>query len=185
MPFIKVIHEADATEKLKIAYQTIKKYRGKISNIMKIHSLFPEAMLDHLALYKTIMFGNSNLSREIKELIAVVVSILNKCDYCINHHAEALKFYWKDADKVRQLINDYKSINFDSRIKILLDYAVQLTLTPNLITQSAIDQLKSFGWSDKDILSVNLIVSYFNFVNRIALGLGVEFDEDEVKGYKY
>ncbi len=38
---------------------------------------------------------------------------------------------------------------------------------------------------DEDILLVNLIISYFNFVNRIALGLGVGFSEEEVKGYKY
>jgi len=185
MSFIRVIDEESSTGKLKEAYETIKKTRGKISNIMKVHSLFPEAMIDHLALYKTIMFGNSNLSREIKELIAVVVSCVNKCNYCIKHHAEALKFYWKNEDKVKQLINDYNSIKLEARIKIILDYAIQLTLSPNSITQNKVNKLKSAGWDDKDILSINLIVSYFNFVNRIALGLGVEFDEDEVKGYKY
>jgi len=41
------------------------------------------------------------------------------------------------------------------------------------------------GLTDEEILSVNLVTSYFNFVNRIALGLGVEFSEEEIKGYKY
>jgi uncharacterized peroxidase-related enzyme len=185
LPFIKVIDETDATGKLKEAYQAITKSRGKLSNIMKIHSLLPDAMLSHIELYKTIMFSNSNLSRELNELIAVVVSTANKCAYCINHHAEALNFYWKDADKIKQLINDYNSIGLDPKIKILLDYANQLTLTPNDITQSDVDKLKSLGWNDEDILSANLVVSYFNFVNRIALGLGVEFSENEIKGYKY
>ncbi|HKK03778.1 MAG TPA: peroxidase-related enzyme, partial [Gammaproteobacteria bacterium] len=40
------------------------------------------------------------------------------------------------------------------------------------------------GFSDEDILLANLIISYFNFVNRIALGLGVEHSEEEVQGYK-
>lgn len=185
MPFIKVIDEVDAAGKLKEAYQTITKSRGKLSNIMKIHSLFPEAMLSHIELYKTIMFGKSNLSRELNELIAVVVSTANKCEYCINHHAEALNFYWKDSDKIKSLINDYNSISFEPKIKILLDYANRLTLSPDEITKNFVDQIKSFGWSDEDILSANLVVSYFNFVNRIALGLGVEFSEEEVKGYKY
>lgn len=185
MPFIKVIEESDATGKLKKAYQSITKSRGKLSNIMKIHSLLPEAMLSHIELYKTIMFSNSNLSREMNELIAVVVSTANKCAYCINHHSEALNYYWKDADKIKRLVRDYNSIDFDQNIKVLLDYANQLTLNPNEITQSVIDNLKSFGWCDEDILSTNLIISYFNFVNRIALGLGVEFNEEEIKGYKY
>lgn len=185
MPFIKVIDETEATGNLKEAYQTITKSRGKLSNIMKIHSLLPEAMLSHIELYKTIMFGNSNLSRELNELIAVVVSTANNCEYCINHHAEALNFYWKDTDKIKRLISDYNSIDFDPKIKSILDYAKELTRNPNEITQSVVDKLKSFGWSDEDILSANLIISYFNFVNRIALGLGVEFSEEEIKGYKY
>jgi len=47
------------------------------------------------------------------------------------------------------------------------------------------ERLRQAGFSDEDILSINLIVSYFNFVNRIALGLGVEFSEAEVRGYNY
>jgi len=39
--------------------------------------------------------------------------------------------------------------------------------------------------ADEDILTVNLIASYFNFVNRIALGLGVAFATNEVEGYEY
>ena len=38
--------------------------------------------------------------------------------------------------------------------------------------------------ADKDILDVTLIVAYFNFVNRIALGLGVTFDAEELSGYR-
>lgn len=185
MAFIKVIDEALAVGKLKEVYDDIAKSRGKLSNIMKIHSLHPDAMVKHMDLYKSIMFGKSNLSRELKEMIAVVVSVANKCEYCINHHAEALNFYWKNREKVELLISDFRSIETEPEVRLLLDYADKLTTTPNQISQPIIDELKSSGWRDEDILSVNLIISYFNFVNRIALGLGVEFSEEEVKGYNY
>ncbi|PIP76483.1 MAG: peroxidase [Ignavibacteria bacterium CG22_combo_CG10-13_8_21_14_all_37_15] len=185
MAFIKVIDEALAEGKLKVVYDDIAKSRGKLSNIMKIHSLNPEAMIKHMDLYKAIMFGKSNLSRELKEMIAVVVSVSNKCEYCINHHAEALNFYWKDREKVELLIRDFRKIETESGVKLLLDYTALLTISPDQITKTIIDEIKSSGWSDEDILSVNLIISYFNFVNRIALGLGVEFSEEEIKGYKY
>ncbi|GAB4133513.1 MAG: peroxidase-related enzyme [Ignavibacteriales bacterium] len=185
MPFIKVINEKNAEGKLKEVYEEIIKSRGKLSNIMKIHSLNPDSMEKHMDLYKSIMFGKSKLSREQKEMIAVVVSVANKCEYCINHHAEALNFYWKNKNKIDEFISDYKTIAVDPKTRILLDYANELTISPNLVSQSTIDKIKSFGWDDEDILLTNLIVSYFNFVNRIALGLGVEFSEDEVQGYKY
>ncbi|MDP2301041.1 MAG: peroxidase-related enzyme [Ignavibacteria bacterium] len=185
MPFIKVINETNVDGKLKQVYDAIINSRGKLSNIMKIHSLNPDAMVKHMDLYKSIMFGKSNISRELKEMIAVVVSVANKCDYCINHHAEALNFYWKDRDKLNKFINDFRSIEVNPKIISLLEYADELTTAPDKITQSTIDNIKSFGWNDEDILLVNLIISYFNFVNRIALGLGVEFSEEEVSGYKY
>lgn len=43
---------------------------------------------------------------------------------------------------------------------------------------------RSSRFDDADILLITLIVGYFNFVNRIALGLGMEFSEDEMRGYK-
>lgn len=185
MPFIKVINEENAKGQLKTVYEDIIKSRGKLSNIMKIHSLNPDSMVKHMDLYKSIMFGKSNLSRELKEMIAVVVSVANKCDYCINHHAEALNFYWKDKSKLNQFINDFRSIDTTHKVKSLLEYAELLTVSPNQILQSTIYEIKKFGWTDEDILLANLTISYFNFVNRIALGLGVEFSEEEAKGYKY
>jgi len=67
----------------------------------------------------------------------------------------------------------------------VLRYSEKLTREPHKITENDIAKLKESGWKDEDILLINLIVSYFNFVNRIALGLGVEFSEEEIKGYKY
>jgi uncharacterized peroxidase-related enzyme len=185
MPFIKVIEITDADGKLKEVYDDIIKSRGKLSNIMKIHSLNPDAMIKHMDLYKSIMFGKSNISRELKEMIAVVVSVANKCEYCISHHAEALNFYWKNKTKLNKFVEDYRSIDVDNKTISLLDYASILTTQPGKIEQTMIDKIKSSGWNDEEILLANLIISYFNFVNRIALGLGVEFSEEEVSGYKY
>jgi uncharacterized peroxidase-related enzyme len=185
MAWIESINEDDATGELKEIYDKIKKERGKISNVMKIHSLNPRIMEKHLNLYLSIMFGVSDISRENRELIAVVISSINKCDYCINHHAKALDRYWKDREKIMKLINDFKSIKFTEKITAMLNYVYNLTKNPNKITKNDVDLIKNMGYSDRDILDINLIVSYFNFVNRIVLGLGVEFSEDEMKGYKY
>lgn len=185
MAFIKVIDESNADGKLKELYNDIIKSRGKLSNIMRIHSLIPDSMIKHMDLYKSIMFEKSNLSRVLKEMIAVIVSKTNKCDYCIKHHAEAINYYWKDSDKIDEFIKDYRSIDLKPEVTIVLDYAANLTSSPHTINQDSVNQLKNFNWSDEDILLINLIVSYFNFVNRIALGLGVEFTEDEIQGYKY
>ncbi|MEE9432371.1 MAG: peroxidase-related enzyme [Melioribacteraceae bacterium] len=185
MPWIKQVKDKDAEGKLEKTFSKIKKERGKLSNIMKVHSLDPDSMENHLELYNSIMFNKSGLSREEKELVAVVVSALNNCKYCINHHAEALNHYWKDDEKISALISDYKSMEFPIRTHAILNYTEKLTLSPSMVNEFDVQNLRIHDLTDEDILNLNLVISYFNFVNRIATGLGVEFSKDELKGYKY
>ncbi|MFO7677379.1 MAG: peroxidase-related enzyme [Thermoplasmatota archaeon] len=185
MAWIKVIDESDADERLKMVYDELKKKRGKIANILKIHSLLPETMKDHMQLYTHIMFNKSTISREDKELIAVVVSKLNNCSYCIHHHVEALNFYWKDKKRIERFLktNDYSC--FSAKQQAMLKYAEKLTKSPDKIKESEVVYLREQGLTDKEILEVALIVSYFNFVNRMALGLHVTFTHKEMSGYNY
>lgn len=53
----------------------------RLSHIIASHSLNGEAMRAHLALYRTVMFGPSELSRVEREAIAVAVSAINECHY--------------------------------------------------------------------------------------------------------
>ncbi len=80
---------------------------------------------------------------------------------------------------------DFRKIDFEEKSLCVLNYAEKLTLELHKITENDVSKLRETGWKDEDILLINMIVSYFNFVNRIALGLGVEFSEEEIAGYKY
>ncbi|KYK34655.1 MAG: hypothetical protein AYK22_05040 [Thermoplasmatales archaeon SG8-52-3] len=184
MSWIKIIKPTEATGELMQIYKEIEEKRGKISNIMKIQSLNPNIMKNHIDLYINLMFGPSGLSREEREFIAVCVSIINNCEYCIKHHAESLNNYWKDGNKIEKFIEDFNSIEISLRLQNILDYVFKLTGNPSYLKENDIDNLRKSGFSDKDILDINLITSYFNFINRIALGLGVEFSSEEIKGYK-
>jgi len=185
MAWIRVIDEADAEGKLRECYDEIKKARGKIANIMKVHSLQPEAMQAHLNFYREIMFRSSGLSRRQRELLATVVSALNGCAYCVKHHSEALRAYVKDESFLAQVQRDYTQAPLDSNDKAMLDYALKLTLTPAVMSRKDVEKLRQNGFNDEEILSINLITSYFNSVNRVTEGLGVEFSEEEVPGYNY
>jgi len=185
MPWIDTIHEADAEGTLREVYDRITGARGKASNIMRVQSLHPEAMAAHLDLYMAVMFGRSGLRRAERELIAVVVSVANGCAYCVQHHAEALKALWKDDDRVAQATEDYRALDLSERERALCDYADALTRDPAAVDEATVERLRAAGLSDRDVLDANLIASYFNFVNRIAEGLGVAFTEAEATGYRY
>ncbi len=185
MAWIDIIDEADAEGDLKAIYDDIARRRGKLSNIMRIHSLNPPTMQAHLELYLKVVFGASRLRRAERELIATVVSAANGCAYCVNHHAEALNFYWKDDARIAQVKQDWRALDLPEKTRAMLAYAVRLTEAPSTITEADVEALRAVGLSDRDILDVNLIASYFNFVNRIASGLGVTFSAEEMTGYQY
>jgi len=174
---------ADSDSKLAAMYADLIKKRGKVSNILKVHSLNPDALGNHLDLYMTLMFGRSGLTRAEREAVAVVVSAANDCAYCVSHHAEALRRYIDDDEILDSLISAEGLETLEPRLSNIVRHADKLTSAPSAMTEVDLGELRAVGLSDSDILDLTLIVGYFNFVNRIALGLGVPFSADEVSGY--
>ncbi len=186
MSRIKVIQEADATGRLKEVYEEIVLKRGKLAEVIKIQSLRPESIVKHIDLYMEIMFSKSLLSRAQREMIAVVVSAHNHCNYCVTHHAEALNHYWKNEKQIELLTKDFSLLKLSEQDKNLCAYAVALTKYPSSNTNNEIIQkLKLSGTPDEAILDATLVISYFNFVNRMVLGLGVELETEKGTGYNY
>ncbi len=184
MSWIKEIEPEDSEGQLAEFYESLIKSRGKVSNIMKVQSLDVKAMETHMELYLSLMFTHSGLSREEVEMLATVVSIKNGCQYCLIHHGEALKNYWKDDARLAAFIENYELADITEKQMAMLNYGAKLTEAPETMKSNDTESLKSVGFSDAQILRINMIASYFNFVNRIAVGLGVEFNEEEMKGYK-
>ena len=183
MSWIEEIEVGEADGQLAEMYDQLVKQRGKISNILKVHSLNPAAMGNHLDLYMTLMFGRSGLSRLEREAIAVVVSANNECEYCVNHHTEALRHYIDDEETLTMLASADGLETLEPRLSNIVRHAEKLTTAPGAMTESDLGELRAEGLSDKDILDLTLIVGYFNFVNRIAMGLGVEYSAEEMSGY--
>lgn len=187
MAHIKVIQHEEAEGALKDIYDDLVKSRGKLAEVHKIQSLNPATIVAHMDLYMKIMFGKSPLRRYQREMMAVVVSVCNNCLYCTKHHAEAVLHFWKDEAKVEQLTKDYTQLDLPEADFLWCVLAEQLTKDPSKTTKERyLQPLKALGIEDRAILDATLVIAYFNFVNRIVLGLGVHLEaEDGATGYHY
>lgn len=185
MSWIETIDESEASGALREVYERIAGERGKVSNIMRIQSLNPEAMRAHLDLYQAVVYGNNGLSREERELVATAVSVTNDCAYCTNHHAVALNAFWNDDERIDNLLDDLDSVELSPRKRGLIEYAVKLTESPKAVARTDIENLRDLGFDDEQILAAALVTGYFNFVNRLAEGLGAAFSSEEMTGYEY
>jgi len=185
MPYIETIQPENAEGALKDIYDNLVKTRGKVAEVHKIQSLNPESIVNHMDLYMTIMFGRSPIKRVHREMMAVIVSISNKCEYCQVHHLEAVQNFWKNEEKLEQLQKDFESADLTDKEKALCRFAKELTESPEKSEDAGlVGPLQAEGFSDREILDATLVIAYFNFVNRIVMGLGVSLEEDP-GGYKY
>ena len=185
MAYIDVISHDDSTGELRDIYDNLIETRGKLADVHMIQSLNPKSIVDHMDLYLTIMFGKSPLKRVQREMMAVVVSRANNCDYCQLHHAEAVNHYWKDEFKTQALRENFENVELSEVDTELCRFAKKMTLDPNHDNQDSIKKLKLLGLDDRAILDATLVISYFNFVNRIVLGLGLHPSAEELTGYNY
>lgn len=81
MAYIRYIPEEKASDELRALYQKYRSPHGDVDHILKIHCHNPASMVGHAEYYRHLMFGKSELSRVQREMIAVVVSTLNRCEY--------------------------------------------------------------------------------------------------------
>lgn len=95
----------------------------------------------------------------------------------MNHHGEALQRLVKDAAWVEALARDYQQDDLSDAEHAMLDFADKLARTPENIQYEDHLRLREAGFGDRAILDMAQIIAYFSFVNRMALGLGVQLEE--------
>lgn len=175
---------ARATGRLKTLYDRIKGPDDNVDNIMLAHSLRPHTMEGHMALYKNVLHHSSNtVPKWFLECIGVWVSILNRCDYCTEHHFAGMKRLMGDDEKAKKIRKALEASTPDAapldRAQIAaLDYADALTSGPAFIDADDIVEMREAGWDDGQILEINQCAAYFAYANRTVLGLGVSTDGD-------
>jgi len=175
--WIKVIDDKSAEEQLAELYaRMVDPAYARVDNIMQIHSLHPEGMQAHWELYREVMTGTRTLAKVDRELVALVVSLLNDCHYWIIHHRRGLRRLLKDDQLAERIEADYQTAGLDERRLSMLRYVEKLTRTPAKTTKEDVEGLRRAGFSDEDILHIAEVTAYYAYVNRIADGLGVEFE---------
>lgn len=176
MAWIEVIEPPSATGELAKIYQAIGSARGGVAAVHQVQSLNPKAMRAHLELYKQILFQRSSLSRVQRERIGVAVSRANDCDYCVGHHAEALRKLGDDEHLVAAIAEGELPEELGAD-RPLLAWASARTRRPADASEDDIQGLREAGFDDRAILDATLTLGYFNFVNRLVLCLGVALEE--------
>lgn len=133
----------------------------------------PKRYLPLAQLVATVMNGESDFTPAERELIALHVSGINNCPYCIGSHSAILKSQGTDAETIAGAAENPSTVS-DPRIGAVLEFAHKLTVTPSAVNQADVDKVRAAGWSDQAVEDVVGVVSLFGLLNRLANGMDVE-----------
>ena len=184
MPWIETVPYDQAEGRLKQLYDRIKGPGDNIDNIMMMHSLRPHTLEGHMAIYKYVLHHAGNqVPKWFLETIGVWVSALNKGGYCVEHHYQGLRRQLKDDVKAAAIRAAIDAANPDAapladKEIAALEYARALTLEPASVNAAMLDDLRSLGYDDGEILEINQVTAYFSYANRTVLGLGCSTEGD-------
>ena len=183
MTWISTIAFEKASGKLKKLYDRVKGPGNNVDNIMLAHSLRPHTMEGHMTLYKYVLHHSANtLAKSYLETIGVYVSMLNNCEYCIEHHVAGLFRLLQDETRANDircaLEENAPSRVFQGKELAGLIYVEKLTNEPSAIDLPDIDELRQSGFDDGEILEINQVSAYFAYANRTVLGLGIDTNGD-------
>lgn len=178
MSWIRTIPFDHAEGRLRELYQRIKGPNESLDQVLLVHSLRPHTLEGHMALYKGVLHHHGNqLPKWLLETIGIYVSLLNGCAYCVTHHRAGLRRLLPNEERTAAIFaaletGEFAGV-FDERERAILGYARQLTQSPATVAEAEIVALRTAGLDDGEILKVNQVSSYFAYVNRTVLGLGV------------
>ena len=185
MTWIDTVPYEAASGRLRKIYDQIAGPDKNIDNVMLVHSLRPHSLEGHMALYKAVLHHHGNrLETWLLEALGVYVSLLNNCRYCVDHHSEGLRRQLQDdarAQEIRHALEaDAPKTALSGAALALMGYAEKLTLRAAELGEADIAVLRGNGLDDGEILEANQVISYFNYVNRTVLGLGVTTKGDDL-----
>ena len=171
---IEKVSEEDATGQVAQVYKAAQKRVGHVAEIVQAMSLNGNVLARSMGFYQAVMFGESPLSRKVRELLATFVSTLNRCTYWQQQHSAAFRAEGGTEEEWRAIVEgEWQEYPWDSQIKKMLEFAQKLTITPQEVSPQDIANLRSVGLSDRAIHDAAQVIAYFNYINRIAEGLGV------------
>ncbi len=165
----------DATQKY---FDICQDKLGMIPNVLRAHAFDIDKLNAFTALYNDLMLGDSALSKLEREMIAVVVSSVNKCYYCLVAHGAAVRALSGDPMLGEQLLMNYRVAKLDARQRAMLDFAHQLTTASATVEEADRQTLRDHGFSDRDIWDIANVTGFFNMTNRVASGTDMRPNDD-------
>jgi uncharacterized peroxidase-related enzyme len=141
---------------------------GFVPNVLRAYAFDAVKLKAFIDMADNLMLAESGLTKLEREMIAVAVSAVNHCHYCLTAHGAVVRQRSGDPVTGELIAQNYRAANLPPRQKAMLDFTVKLTEAPDKIEEADRQALRDAGFSDRDIWDIAAVAGFFNMSNRIA-----------------
>ena len=151
---------------------------GLVPNVLRAYAFDIDKLNAFTAMYNDVMLADSGLSKLEREMIAVVVSSINRCWYCQVAHGAAVRQISGDPKLGEALVMNYRVAPLSGRQRAMLDFAALLTERSATVEESDRQALRDHGFTDRDIWDIASVTGFFNMSNRVASAVNMQPNDD-------
>ena len=174
MVWIRTISWEDSEGDLRAAYDWQASRLGAPAEFTMLGSLYPPIVEERLRLYRAVEGCPSALTAEERLLAAFVTSLLNGTTHCASGLRHRLLDEGWTLAALEAVAADPANVRTsDPRLDAIAAHAARLTTQPHAVTAPDLDALRACGLGDLELLDLNNVVAYYNYINRVANGLGL------------
>jgi uncharacterized peroxidase-related enzyme len=153
-------------------FAAVKAQFGFIPNFYRAQTTRTDLIEAEAQLVNAVLINEHGLTRQQKEYIFLVCSAANLSTYCVTAHCEILRMLGVAGPEPEQIAIDHSATDLPVTIKALLNFATKLNNEATKVNQNDIDTLRTFGYSEDQIMEAVLIVGLAKFANYVSFGLG-------------
>lgn len=146
---------------------------GFVPNVFVAQAYNPEQFQAWWAYFNLLVNKEGHLTNAERELLAVVVSGINRCTYCVVSHGAALRHYSGDPVTSDLAAVNWRQADLPEREAALAAYAEKLTVSPAEVTPADLEPLRAVGLDEHQILEAIQVIGMFNMTNRIATAIAM------------
>jgi uncharacterized peroxidase-related enzyme len=178
LSFFPSVDDGAVPEKLAPLFAAARKELGFVPNVFRASGYRPERMSAWFAHYRQLHEPTANLSEADREMIAVVVSSINDCTYCVVSHSAMLRKELGDPELAEKIAINWRHAGLDKRRLAICEYAEKITLRPRECGADDLATLAEVGLSEQEVWDVVELAAMYAFTNRLALGTGQQANHE-------
>jgi uncharacterized peroxidase-related enzyme len=153
-------------------FAAIREQFGFLPNFFPAQTSRPDMIDAEVSMTGNILLKDGALERRQKEYIFLVCSAANLSTYCVTAHCEIVRMLHLEGPEPEQIAIDHVHAKIPIADKALLNFCTKLNDQPSKINASDLEALRTYGFTEQQILEAILIVGWAKFANTVAFGLG-------------